>query len=74
MKNYTYLCNVESLTNKTHKTMKTMKAVIFHIWDIFDDRYKYVVICNEDEVDEVIKSRGTEIEKIEVLDAYMHEK
>ena len=50
------------------------KAVIFHIWDIFDDRYKRVVICNEDEVDDVIKAQGTEIEDIEILDAYMYEK
>lgn len=53
---------------------KNLKAVVFHIWDIFDNHRKFVVVCNEDEVDDVIKARGTEIEKIEVLNAYMHEK
>lgn len=51
-----------------------MKAIIFYCIDNFNDTYKYVVVCKENEVDFLIereKSLSTEIDNYEIVDAFL---
>lgn len=47
-----------------------MKAIIFYCIDNYNDNYKFVVVCDEDKVDETIKSnkeKSTEIVDYEIV-------